>query len=138
MTRMNSFVRLGFVPRNYDVALLALRVVFGFTLCIAHGWPKVMHFSAMTSHFPDPLHIGSRFTLMFAILSDLICSLLVVIGLGTRWAALIIAINTGAAFALVHKFALSGPHSGELPLLFCVWALAILIAGPGRYSVDGA
>jgi putative oxidoreductase len=135
---MNSFVRLGFVPRNYNVALLVLRVIFGFTLCIVHGWPKAMHFSAMASHFPDPLHIGGRFTLMFAILSDLICSLLVVIGLGTRWAALIIAINTGAAFVLVHKFALSGPHSGELPLLFCVWALAIVIAGAGRYSVDGA
>ncbi len=134
---MNSFLRLGFIPRNYDVGLLVLRVVFGFTLCILHGWVKVMHFSAMASHFPDPLHVGAKFTLMFAILSDLICSLLVVIGLGTRWAALIIAINTGAAFVLVHKFALSGPHSGELPLLFCAWALAILIAGPGRYSVDG-
>jgi putative oxidoreductase len=138
MTTMNSFVRLGFVPRNYDLGLLVLRVVFGFTLCIAHGWTKAVHFSGMASHFPDPLHIGARFTLMFAILSDLICSLLVVIGLGTRWAALIIAINTGAAFVLVHKFALFGPHSGELPLLFCFWAVAILIAGPGRYSVDGA
>ena len=135
---MNSFVRLGFVPRNYNVALLLLRVVFGFTLCIVHGWTKAMHFSSMAAHFPDPLHIGSKFTLMFAILSDLICSLLVVIGLGARWAALIIAINTGAAFVLVHKFALFGSHSGELPLLFCVWALAILIAGPGPYSVDGA
>jgi putative oxidoreductase len=134
---MNKFVRLGFVPRNYDVGLLVLRVVFGFTLCIAHGWAKAVHFSAMASRFPDPLHVGARLTLMFAILSDLICSLLVVIGLGTRWAALIIAINTGAAFALVHKFALSGPHSGELALLFCAGALAIVIAGPGRYSVDG-
>ncbi len=137
MTRMNSFVRLGFVPRHFDLGLLVLRVVFGFSLCILHGWTKVMHFSGMAAHFPDPLHIGPQFTLLFAILSDLICSLLVTIGLATRWAALIIAINTGAAFVLVHKFSLFGQHSGELALLFCGWALAILIMGPGRYSVDG-
>jgi putative oxidoreductase len=134
---MNKFVRLGFVPRHYDLGLLVLRLVFGFCLCVSHGWTKVMHFSDMAAHFPDPLHIGSKFTLMFAILSDLVCSVLVAVGLATRWAALIIAINTAAAFTFAHKFSLSGPHSGELALLFCAWALGILIMGPGRYSVDG-
>lgn len=136
MTRMNTFVRLGFVPRNYDLGLLILRVVFGLTLCVVHGWAKVVHFSDMASHFPDPLHIGSQFTLLFAILSDLVSALLIALGLGTRWAALIVAINTGAAFVIVHKFALSGQHSGELPLLFCAWAVAILLMGPGRFSFD--
>jgi putative oxidoreductase len=135
---MNSFVRLGFLPRHFDFGMLVLRVVFGLTLCILHGWTKAMHFSAMAAHFPDPLHIGAKYTVLFAILSDLICSLLVAIGLATRWAALIIAINTGAAFVLVHRFTLFGPHSGELALLFFTWALAILIMGPGRFSVDGA
>ncbi len=134
---MNKFVRFGFVPRHFDSGLLILRVVFGLTLCIVHGWSKVVHYSEMAAHFPDPLHIGSRFTLSFAILSDLICSLLIAIGLGTRWAALIVAVNTGAAFLLVHKMTLLGPHSGELALLFFAWALAILVMGPGRYSVDG-
>ena len=137
MSRMHTFVRLGFVPRHFDSGLLLLRVVFGLTLCITHGWVKVLHFSQMAAHFPDPLHIGARFTLLFAVLSDFICSLLIVLGLATRWAALIVAINTGAAFVLVHKFALMGPRSGELPLLFCAWALSIAIMGPGRYSIDG-
>ena len=134
---MNSFVRLGFVPRHFDFGMLFLRVAFGLTLCAVHGWAKVVHYSDMASHFPDPLHIGSQFTLMFAILSDLICSLLIVIGLGARWAALIVAINTGGAFVIAHKMSLFGPHSGELALLFCVWAISILIMGPGRYSLDG-
>ena len=134
---MNKFVRLGFVPQHYDSGLLILRLVFGLTLCVVHGWSKVVHYSDMAAHFPDPLHIGSRFTLLFAILSDLICSLLIALGIATRWAALIVAINTGAAFLLLHKMTLFGPHSGELALLFFGWALAILIMGPGRYSVDG-
>lgn len=135
---MNNFVRLGFVTKNYDLGLLILRVLFGVSLCAVHGWAKIRHYSQMSAHFPDPLHIGSRPTLLFAILSDLICSLLIVFGLATRWAALIVAINTGAAFMLVHKFALSGPHSGELALLFFGWALTILVAGAGRYSLDKA
>lgn len=137
MTAMNKLVRLGFVPRNFDAGLLISRVIFGLTLCVVHGWGKVVHFSDMAAHFPDPLHIGAKFTVLFAILSDLVCSLLIVIGVATRWAALIVAINTGAAFLLVHKFTLFGPHSGELALLFFAWALAVLIMGPGRYSVDG-
>jgi putative oxidoreductase len=137
MARMNKFVRLGFIPRHFDLGLLLLRVVFGLTLCVVHGWTKIIHYSDMASRFPDPLHIGSQFTLMFAILSDLVCSLLIVLGLATRWAALIVAINTGAAFVLVHHATLFGPHSGELPLLFCTWAVALLIMGPGRYSLDG-
>ena len=135
---MNSFVRLGFLPRNIDAALLLLRVIGGLTLCIRHGWEKVSHFSQMAAHFPDPLHIGARWTLAFSLLSDFVSSLLIVIGLGTRWAALIVAINTGAAFILVHKLSLFGPRSGELPLLYCAWALGIFLMGPGRYSLDGA
>ena len=134
---MNNFVRLSVLPRHYDLGLLILRVVFGVSLCILHGWGKVVHFSQMAAHFPDPLHIGAKYTLLFAILSDVVCSLLVALGLATRWAALIIAVNTGAAFILVHRFTLFGPHSGELALLFFAWALAVFIMGPGRFSVDG-
>ena len=135
---MNSLLRFGFVPRSYDFGLLVLRVVFGFSLCILHGWGKVAHFGAMSTHFPDPVHIGSKLSLVFAILSDLVSSFLIAIGLATRWAALLIAINTMVAFALVHKFALSGPGNGELALLYFAWALTLLITGPGRYSVDRA
>ena len=135
---MNNFVRLGFLPRHIDAGLLVLRVLMGLTLCIRHGWEKVSRFSQMAAHFPDPLHIGARWTLAFALLSDFIASLLIVIGLGTRWAAVIVAINTAAAFVFVHKMSLVGPRNGELPLLYFAWALAIILMGAGRYSVDGA
>ena len=136
MAAMTNFLRPGFLPRNDDFALLILRVWFGLTLFILHGWGKLTNFAHMSSHFPNPLHIGSTPTLLFAVLSDAVCSILVVLGLGTRWAALIIAINTAAAFFLVHKASFSGPHSGELPWLFAGWALAIFFAGPGRFSLD--
>lgn len=122
---------------SIDVALLLLRVWAGLLLFVQHGLGKVAHFSPMSAHFPNPLHIGPLPTLLFSLLSDAICSLLVVIGLGTRYAALIIVINLAAAFTLVHHMKLSGPGNGELPLLFLGIFLTLVITGAGRYSIDG-
>jgi putative oxidoreductase len=123
---------------SIDMALLVLRLWAGILLFLQHGLVKVMHFSAMSAHFPNPIHVGPLPSLLFATLSDAICSLLVAIGLGTRYAALIVVINLGTAFTLVHRFQLSGPHSGELPLLFSGAFLTIVIAGAGRFSLDAA
>ncbi|HEX3685858.1 MAG TPA: DoxX family protein [Bryobacteraceae bacterium] len=120
------------------MALLVLRVWAGLLLFFQHGLGKVTHFSQMSGHFPNPIHIGPLPSLLFAILSDAICSLLVVFGVGTRYAALIVVINLATAFTLVHHMKLSGPGNGELPLLFCGIFLALVIAGAGRYSVDGS
>jgi putative oxidoreductase len=135
---MKRFLQLAFLPRSYDFALLILRLWLGLDLFFRHGVEKITRFSQMSAHFPDPVHIGPRLSLAFALLSDGICSVLIVLGLATRLAALIVVINLTVAFTLVHHFATSGPRSGELPLVFLGGFLALLIAGPGRYSVDGS
>ena len=119
-----------------DAGLFVLRVWAGLLLFAQHGLVKLMHFSQMSAHFPDPIHIGPLPSLLFATLSDAVCSLLVAIGLLTRYAALIVVLNLATAFTLVHHMKLSGPGNGELPLLFCGIFLTLVIAGAGRYSVD--
>lgn len=119
-----------------DGALLILRIWMGLVLFVGHGLEKLTHFSQMAGHFPNPIHIGSLPSFLFAFLSDAICSLLVLFGIATRYAALIVVINVAVAFTLVHHMALSGPHSGQVPLLFLGAYLTLVIAGPGRYSVD--
>lgn len=121
-----------------DGALLILRIWAGFLLFYCHGLSKLTHFSQMSGHFPNPLHIGSLPTLLFAALSDGVCSLLVLLGLATRYAALVVVINLAAAFTFVHHLALTGPHNGELPFLFFGAYLTLVIAGPGRFSIDAA
>jgi putative oxidoreductase len=133
---MNRFLHLSFLPRNIDPALLLLRVWMGFTLFAQHGVEKITHFSQMAAHFPDPLHIGPAPSLACALLSDAVCSLLVAVGLWTRLASLIVVINVSVAFSLVHRFSMSGPHSGELAFLYLGAFLTTLLAGAGRYSVD--
>jgi DoxX len=66
-----------------DARVAWLRVWTGFILFTKHGLEKLMHFSQMAQHFPDPLHIGSHPSLAFALLSDAICSILVMLGFAT-------------------------------------------------------
>lgn len=133
---MNNVMRMGFAPRSADVGLLVLRLWLGLSLLCLHGWMKLTHFSQMSGRFPDPLHIGTLPSLFLTVLTETLVALLLMIGLATRWAALIIAFDMVVAFTLVHKLSLSGPGSGELAWMYLGIAVAILIAGPGRYSID--
>jgi putative oxidoreductase len=134
---MNSFVRLGFIPAGYDLSLFVLRVMSGISLFWGHGFAKVTRYSSLAEHFSDPLHIGHRWSLILAIFAEAVCSLLLILGLGTRWAALVIAIELGMAFALIHKFKLTGEGNGELAYLYVAAMLTLVIAGGGRFSIDG-
>jgi putative oxidoreductase len=134
-----NFLLLRFVPHNTDVGLLTLRLLVGMSLFLKHGWEKPTTFAMMAAHFPDPIHIGAVPSLVFALVSDAICSVLVMLGLATRWAALIVVINVGAAWSLVHHFIFfarpQGDH-GELCFLYISAFLALFFAGAGRYSLD--
>ena len=133
------FLLLKFVPHSTDVGLLTLRLLVGLSLFLKHGWEKPTTFAMMAAHFPDPIHIGAVPSLVFALVSDAICSVLVMLGLATRWAALIVVINVGVAWSLVHHFIFfarpQGDH-GELCFLYISVFLALFLAGAGRYSLD--
>ena len=133
---MRNLFQLAFIPRRIDCALLLLRIWLGGTLFLKHGLEKLTGFSQMAAHFPNPLHIGVIPSLVFALISDAICSILIVVGVATRLAALIVAVNTAVAFVFVHHSRFFGQGNGELPWLYLGGSLALLLSGPGRYSVD--
>lgn len=126
------------VPLSRDGGLLALRLFTALPLFLKHGTEKLFRFQHMAAHFPDPLHIGAVPSLAFAMLSDGICTLLLMLGLATRWAALIIFVNVGVAWAFVHHFVLFGPQGdhGELIVLYLGATAALFLSGAGKYSVD--
>jgi putative oxidoreductase len=133
-----SLLLFKFFPAKTDCALLVLRLIAGLSLFLKHGTEKLFGFSQMTAHLPGPPTIGMILLLLFATLSDGICSLLVVLGLATRWAALIIFINIFGAWAVFHHFLFFGRQAdhGELIVLYLAASLALFLAGPGKYSLD--
>lgn len=132
---MKKLINLPFIPLNNDVALLVLRVWMGFGVFVKHGIEKISGFSKMQEHFPDPIGIGSTASLSFALVSDAICSVLIIVGFATRLSASFMIINLLTAFGLLFKFSLEKPHS-ELAFVYLGGLIVVLLAGAGKYSVD--
>jgi putative oxidoreductase len=135
---MNSkaFFSIRTVPGSRSFGLLLLRTA-GLSLFLKHGLEKLTGYSTMVQHFPDPIHIGAHAGLAFALLSDGICSVFVMIGFATRPAAVVILINLLTAFFFVHHAAYFSNGHVELVALYIIIFATLLFTGPGRYSIDG-
>ena len=136
---LKDLIRLKAIPADSDLGLLVLRLTTITPLFLKHGIEKIFTFSQMAAHFPDPLHIGPVPSLAFAMISDSICTLLMILGLATRWAAAIVFVNVFVAWALVHHFEFLGHAAdhGELIVLYLGVTLTLFLSGPGRFSLDG-
>jgi putative oxidoreductase len=126
------------LPVFPNLGLLALRVLVFLPLLVKHGALKLSNFGQMAHDFPDPLHIGSLATLALATFSDAICSVLIIAGLATRWAALFVLCNLLVAFIFVHHLDLMSwkDMGGQIIFMFMGGCIAVLLLGPGKYSVD--
>lgn len=137
MKGLLHFLTLNFIPRSPDFGLLILRATLGIGMIVLHGWDKWIHFSKYVETSHDPLHIGKSLSVGLAVFAELVCSALLCIGFGTRFAALVLGFTMGVAFFIGYKGALTGPASGEMTALYLLGYLTLLIAGPGRFSFDG-
>lgn len=137
MTTLVRFFQLTFIPTSSDIALLLLRLWFGASLLALHGWGKLIKYSELSGSFPDPLGVGSTWSLVLALCGEVLCPILIVLGFVTRLAALGSAVTMGVAWYCIHKMALSGPNGGELAFLYLAGFVALVVAGAGRLSIDG-
>ena len=131
-----KFLHLNFLPRSADLALLILRLWHGAMLLLLHGWGKATGFSSLAEKFADPFGIGKTPSLVLAIFGEVVCTVLLVLGLYTRVAALGAGATMATAFWFAHGGRLTGQGNGELAFLFLGVFLALFFAGAGRYSLD--
>ena len=132
---MRKLLSTAYSDGAFNFALLVQRVATGLMLLIGHGLPKISNFSSLAGTYFDPLRIGHRNSLILVILSELFCSMLLVLGLFTRIVAFIIVFELSVAvFIFYHGQPLK---IFELPAIFLTSVFTIMIVGPGRVSVDG-
>lgn len=116
-----------------DIGLLILRLATGGML-LTHGLPKAVRLFQGQHEFPDPLGLGPLPTLIVAVLVEVVCAVLVMLGLKTRWAAVPVVLMMLVAAFVVH---LGDPWGHkERALLFAVPFLTLALTGAGRYSLD--
>ena len=124
------------LPINTDLALLILRVVLGIIM-IYHGWPKLTNLAGTIDGMASMGIPAPAFAAIFATVAECVGGLLMVLGAFTDIAGLMFAIDMLAAIIFVHAkngFA-AGKGGVEWPLLLMAAALAVALAGPGRYGV---
>ena len=119
-------------------ALLMVRLVMGVAF-ILHGWPKIQNpgswMNGMGGEGVSPFLQG------LAALAEFVGGIAIVLGLVTPLAALGIVCQMLGALFLVHfprgdPFVGSGGPSYELPLIYLVLAILLIMLGPGRWSLD--
>jgi putative oxidoreductase len=132
---MKKLLSTGYSDNALNFALLVQRVTTGLLLLIGHGLPRISNFSSLSANFFDPFRIGHRNSLVLVILAELFCSMFLVLGLFTRFAAFIIVVNLSVAVFIFHH---GQPLKNvELGAIFLTSVFTIMIVGPGRVSVDG-
>ena len=124
-----------------DAAKLLLRLALGL-LILLHGISKIQGGPGFILDVVEKAGLPHPFGYLVYV-GEVLAPLLVIAGLWTRAAALVIAINMVVAILLVHTGQLLqlSPEGGwalELQGLYLVVPIAIALLGAGRYSMGGA
>ena len=116
-------------------ALLILRLGAGGLLFLGHGWAKLVHYREWAASFPDPLSVGSPVSFALVVFAEVVCAPVVMLGLLTRLATIPILIFLGVAGFI--QLAHDPWTKRELAFIYAVPFLTLLLAGGGRFSLDG-
>jgi putative oxidoreductase len=123
---LNSFQPLG---------LLLLRIALG-VIFFTHGYPKLAHVNpAMQAMFLQH-GLPAQFVYVAGVL-ETFAGLLLLLGLFTRAAALLLAIEMCVAIAKVHiVHGIMAVHDYEFPLALAAACFALATVGAGAASLD--
>ena len=128
-----DFKNAAYSRKAIDAALLVLRVGFGLTM-LPNGINKLTGFAEKKADFISFLGLGPSISLSLAIVAEVGCSLLLIVGLFTRLATIPLIIT-----ALVIVFVVWGGDvfgKGAAGFSYLLAYITILLAGPGWYSLD--
>ena len=120
------------VSKNYQLGLLVLRIGMS-GLMLTHGIPKLMRLFEGNMQFANPLGIGSGLSFVLTVIAEVLCPVLIILGLRTRLATIPPIIVMLVAVFIVHW---ADPMADkEKALLFLTGFLTIALAGGGKYTI---
>jgi putative oxidoreductase len=117
------------------VGLLALRLTLGI-IFFSHGYPKLAHQGAGMQGFFVQHGLPGNFVYIAGVL-EVFGGILLVLGLFTRGATLLLAIEMGVAIWKVHSSSgYLAVHEYEFPLTLLTACFALATVGAGTISLD--
>ncbi len=120
------------LPR-IDLGLFFLRIAGSLLLLYVHGLPKIMHFSEELTRIEDPFGFGPYFSLIPAIVAEVICPILILFGVATRLACVPIIAVLLVAMLVVHPgWSIA---EGQFGWLLLIIFTTLAITGPGAWRI---
>lgn len=131
---MKRSLKTGFNLSHLDIWLLVLRILVA-SFMLTHGLPKFYKLMAGGEiQFREVFGMSAAVSLSLAVFAEVICSTFVFVGLATRAATIPLIITMLTAAFIAHADDPFGKK--ELPLMYSLIYITILILGSGKYSID--
>ncbi len=119
-------------------APVILRIILGIAF-ILHGWPKWQNIDGVVGFFAT---LGSPAFMAYVVaFVELVGGIAILLGIFTRYASALIAIDMiGATWLVKSKvgFIAQGACGAELDLAFLAIALSLMLLGAGKLSLEKA
>lgn len=117
-----------------DIAVLIARIGIA-SLMLTHGIPKLMMLiSGGPIQFPPVFGMSPELSLILAVFAEVVCSVLLLAGLGTRLVLIPLFATMLVAALLIHS---SDPFAVKEPaILYSLVFGTLFLTGSGRYSLD--
>ena len=125
--------------QHLDASLLICRWLSGFFMLYLHGWGKLMagtdRWQRLGNGLSEFLHMDFLSVPLgfMASFSESIGAVFIIVGFATRPAAFLLGFTM--LIAAIKKIP-NGLQGAELPLLYLILCLIVLLCGAGKYSID--
>lgn len=131
---MKQLISINISQKGIDLAILFTRITAA-ALMLSHGLPKLgMLFSGNAAHFPAVLGMSSEISLVLTVFAEVVCSVFILFGLGTRLAVVPLIITMLVAVLYIHS---ADPFAKQEPgIQYLILYVILFITGSGKYSLD--
>ena len=131
---MRRLLHIGTNENLLDLLSLVLRVSIA-AFMLTHGLGKLnLLFSGNEIQFADPFGMGATFSLGLTVFAEVLCSILIGLGLVTRLASIPLIITMLVAVFMIHGV---DPFAKkEFALLYLIIYLVVFVIGSRKYSLD--
>jgi putative oxidoreductase len=130
---MKKLLSTNYSAGAFNTAMLLLRLVAA-GLMVKHGYDKMVHFEDTAKQMINFMGIGQNASTALVVFAEFFCSLLLIIGLFTRFACIPLIICMAVALFKAHNGDFLG--DGSTAALFLGCYIVLLLTGPGKISVD--
>lgn len=129
---------------NLDFGLLLIRLILG-ALMAFYGYEKLIHFEEMAaSDFWSKnisfLGLSGATPLALTIFAELFCSLLLIIGLFSRFSLMVLAFCMAYIFLVVFPMQIlskgTNGYEFNVAFIYFICYVGLLFTGVGKYSLD--